>query len=96
MLLFFFSNEKIPTQFKDKILVPFCVESALSGIMQKVEAEQVMVYQRKFEVKKSWRTKKIKLVFEAVDYEATVFVNDVEVGSHKGGTSDQLKHEHFI
>ena len=96
MLIFLFSKEKIPAQFKDKILVPFCVESALSGVMQKVEAEQVMVYQRKFEVKKSWRNKKIKLMFEAVDYEATVYVNDVEVGSHKGGTSNMSNHEHCV
>ena len=75
-------------KFEEKILVPFCVESALSGIMRRVHADQVMVYQRRFQVKESWRRKRVNMVFEAVDYEATVFVNDVEVGSHSGGISD--------
>ena len=66
-------------------MVPFCVESALSGVMRRLEQGQVIVYQRKFQVEKLWRNKKINLVFEAVDYEATVYINNVEVGSHKGG-----------
>jgi len=78
-------HEEIPSQFSEQILVPFCVESALSGVMRRVEADQVMVYQRSFQMNKSWKNKRIKLVFEAVDYEANVFINNVEVGSHKGG-----------
>ena len=80
-----FRHEEIPSQFSEQILVPFCVESALSGVMRRVEADQVMVYQRSFQMNKSWKNKRIKLVFEAVDYEANVFINNVEVGSHKGG-----------
>ena len=53
--------------------------------MRRLEQGQVIVYQRKFQVEKLWRNKKINLVFEAVDYEATVYINNVEVGSHKGG-----------
>ena len=82
-----FSAKKNEVKFEEKILVPFCVESALSGVMKRVQADQLMIYQKSFQVKDSWRGKRVRINFEAVDYEATVFVNNVEVGSHSGGTS---------
>jgi beta-galactosidase/beta-glucuronidase len=65
-----------------QILVPFPIESALSGVMQHADR---IVYRRTFEVPKKWEGKHILLHFDAVDWEATVFVNGKELGTHRGG-----------
>ncbi len=70
---------------KGKILVPFPVESALSGIGWKVEPKHLLVYNRTFMIPADWAGQNIKLNFGAVDYETEVFVNTRKVGSHKGG-----------
>jgi len=64
------------------ILVPYPVESALSGVMQ--PAERVW-YRRTFQVPASWKGNRVLLHFGAVDWEATVFVNGKELGTHRGG-----------
>lgn len=64
------------------ILVPYPVESALSGVMQ--SAERVW-YRRTFQVPASWKGNRVLLHFGAVDWEATVFVNGKELGTHRGG-----------
>jgi beta-galactosidase/beta-glucuronidase len=64
------------------ILVPFPIESALSGVMKKSEH---IIYRRTFIVPKSWLGSHILLHFGAVDWETTVFVNGKEIGIHKGG-----------
>ena len=68
----------------DKILVPYPVESALSGIMKPVETGWVW-YRRTFAVPAAWRDRKLVLHFGAVDWESTVWVNGRELGTHKGG-----------
>jgi len=68
-----------------KILVPFCVESALSGVKKGVGAENRLWYRRTFEVPASWKDGRVLLHFGAVDWNCTVTVNGKEVGSHKGG-----------
>ena len=65
-----------------KILVPFPVESALSGVMQR--AERVW-YRRTFEIPAPWSGKRVLLHFGGVDWEATVFVNGKHLGDHRGG-----------
>merc|ERR1719412_28981 len=70
---------------KQKILVPFCVESALSGVMQRVEPDTEMVYTRTFTVDPAWSGRRVRLVLEAAEHEAVVLVNGREVGSHRGG-----------
>ncbi|MXV51472.1 glycoside hydrolase family 2 [Pedobacter sp. HMF7647] len=65
-----------------KILVPFPVESALSGVM---EHHERIWYKRKFIVPVSWKGEKILLHFGAVDYESEVFVNGKSLGKHTGG-----------
>lgn len=74
-----------PSVFDGKILVPFAVESSLSGVSKKVGAEKELVYRRSFEVPSSWKGKKVLLHFGAVDWKTDVWVNDVKVGSHTGG-----------
>jgi hypothetical protein len=71
--------------FTGKILVPFPVESALSGVRQLFTDHEQMQYQREFQIPASWRGRRIVLHFEAVDWEATVSVNGKEIGTHRGG-----------
>ena len=68
----------------ERILVPYPVESALSGIMRN-DNRDLMFYRRTFTVPASWSGRRVQLHFGAVDYEATVWVNGVQVTSHRGG-----------
>ncbi len=72
-------------KFDGQILVPYPVESALSGVAKPVEKNQRLWYKRSFDVSKDWNGKRILLHFGAVDWEATVFVNGKEVAKHTGG-----------
>ena len=74
-----------PSAFDGKILVPFAVESSLSGVQKEVGQENELWYKRSFSIPSAWKNKNIVLNFGAVDWKADVFVNDVLVGSHKGG-----------
>lgn len=78
-------REKKVINFDGKILVPFPLESALSGVRKKLKANQRLWYQRTFEIPDSWNDKRILLHFGAIDWEAIVSVNGVEIGTHKGG-----------
>lgn len=74
-----------PSQFDGKILVPFAIESSLSGVQKKLGADNTLWYKRKFTVPSKWKGKKILLHFGAVDWETEVWVNDIMVGKHTGG-----------
>lgn len=74
-----------PASFDGQILVPFCIESSLSGVMKEVGEANELWYKREFTVPSNWKGKSIVLNFGAVDWKADVFVNDVLIGSHKGG-----------
>ncbi len=74
-----------PTTFDGKILVPFAVESSLSGVQKIVGPENELWYKSTFSVPAAWKDKDVVLNFGAVDWLADVFVNDVLIGSHKGG-----------
>jgi beta-galactosidase/beta-glucuronidase len=78
-------GEGPPAAFDGKILVPFPVESALSGVMKPVGEENRLWYRRKFDVPKSWLKLRVLLHFGAVDWETTVTVNGKAVGKHSGG-----------
>ena len=74
-----------PESFEGRILVPFPVESSLSGVGRKLKADDVLWYRTTFKVPGNWKGKRLMLNFEAVDWRADVFVNDVLVGTHTGG-----------
>lgn len=74
-----------PNRFDGQILVPFAVESSLSGVGQRVGAKKELWYSRSFNVPAAWRQKRMLLHFGAVDWQTEVWVNDVKVGSHTGG-----------
>ena len=71
--------------FDGKILVPFAVESALSGVGKTVGKEHVLVYRHAVELPRTYRNKRVLLHFGAVDWQCDVWVNGVSVGSHTGG-----------
>ena len=72
-------------EFDGKILVPFCIESSLSGVQKYVGKDNELWYHREFEVSSNWKGKRILLHFGAVDWKCDVWVNDIKVGSHTGG-----------
>jgi len=77
-----------PTRWDGQILVPFPVESALSGVMKRVSETNRLWYRRTFTVPRTWNLKsgrRVLLHFGAVDWETTVWVNGREVGAHRGG-----------
>ncbi|RYE25968.1 MAG: glycoside hydrolase family 2 [Sphingobacteriaceae bacterium] len=67
----------------DQILVPYCPESVLSGIGRNQEIN--MWYRKTFEIPPTWKGKQVIINFDAVDHDATVFVNGKKAGSHAGG-----------
>jgi hypothetical protein len=74
-----------PGQFDGRILVPFAVESALSGVGKAVGPDNKLWYRRTFEIHPNWKNKTILLHFGAVDWNCDVWVNGKHSGSHKGG-----------
>jgi hypothetical protein len=78
------AGEKPPAgrELTGRILVPFPVESALSGVMKSAER---LWYRRMFEVPKEWVGKRLILNFGAVDWEAAIYVNGTLIGTHRGG-----------
>ena len=75
----------MPTEYDGKILVPFAVESELSGVGRKVGADNELWYSRSFNIPASWRGEDVLLNFGAVDWRCDVWVNNIKVGSHQGG-----------
>ncbi|MDR0995278.1 MAG: beta-galactosidase [Tannerella sp.] len=74
-----------PETFQGQILVPFAIESSLSGVQKEVGPDKELWYKRDFEIPAAWKGKQVLLNFGAVDWKADVFVNDIQVGSHQGG-----------
>ncbi|UYP44821.1 Beta-galactosidase [Candidatus Lokiarchaeum ossiferum] len=75
----------ILTRYDHQILVPFCPESALSGVQQPILPNNKIWYRRSFRIPELWEHKDVILHFGAVDWKTTVYVNGKNVGQHKGG-----------
>ena len=78
-------NAAEPTKFDGEILVPFAIESALSGVGKWITEKQLLWYEREFTVPAKWMSQRVMLNFGAVDWAADVYVNGVFVGGHTGG-----------
>lgn len=76
-------EEDKPESWDGKILVPFAVESALSGVNKRVSPKEKLWYHRTFEA--SPDDGRMLLNFGAVDWDATVWINGERVGGHRGG-----------
>jgi hypothetical protein len=74
-----------PAQFQGKILVPYPIESALSGVMRQVSEKERLWYRRTFDVPAPWKGRRILLHFGAIDWESVVTINGQKAGEHKGG-----------
>jgi beta-galactosidase/beta-glucuronidase len=73
-----------PTAFEGQILVPFPIESVLSGVQERIDGKHLW-YRRTFTVPDAWADQRVLLHFGAVDWRATVWLNGNEVGAHGGG-----------
>lgn len=78
-------EDTCPQTFEGDILVPFCVESSLSGVERKVTEKDKIWYETSFTVPPAWKQKNVILHFAASDYLTAIWVNNKLVGSHKGG-----------
>lgn len=78
-------DQRQPAKYQGKLLVPFPVESSLSGVQQRVGQEQRLWYRRFVSLPPEWKHDRILLHFGAVDWEATVWVNGQRLGRHQGG-----------
>lgn len=74
----------MPASFQGNILVPFCVESALSGVGKTVGKDSILWYKTSFNIASN-KNKKTLLHFGAVDWRSTVYINGKEIGTHEGG-----------
>ena len=79
------AGEEPPAKWDGEILVPYPIESALSGVMKPVGPDQRLFYRRWFSWKPSKQQHRLLLHFGAVDWRCTVWVNDRRVGEHIGG-----------
>jgi beta-galactosidase/beta-glucuronidase len=79
------TEEAVPASYLGKILVPFAVESALSGVGKPVGRDSVLWYERTVSAPSSLRKGTVLLHFGAVDWQCDVYVNGKKVGAHQGG-----------
>jgi beta-galactosidase/beta-glucuronidase len=77
----------LPAQFDGKILVPFCVESTLSGVGKPLTPNDRLWYRRSFSLPGAWKNDRVLVHFEAVDFDCTVWLNGALVGHHAGGST---------
>lgn len=76
----------MPSKYQGEILVPYSIESSLSGVGKSLLPSEELWYQRKLYIPEAWQKKDIILHFGSVDYEAFVYVNGKLVGKHVGSS----------
>lgn len=81
------TTEKKSVVYTDEILVPFAIESSLSGVAKTFTPDDKLWYRREFVLNEAIAGKETWLHFGAVDYECQIWVNNKLVGSHKGGNN---------
>jgi hypothetical protein len=74
-----------PEKWDGSILVPYPVESALSGVRKRISDNQNLWYKRTFRIPNVWKKKHLLLNFEACDWATTVWIDGKQVGIHRGG-----------
>ena len=79
-----FEQGFLSAPFTEQINVPFCPESSLSGIGH-VDFMAAVWYRKHVVIPSDWSNQRILLHFQAVDYDATVWVNGEQVAIHRGG-----------
>ncbi len=79
------ADASTPTAWEGHILVPYPLESALSGVKKALMPEQRLWYKRSLEAPAMKAGEKLLLHFGAVDYQCWIFLNGKQVGTHEGG-----------
>jgi len=74
-----------PGRYEGSILVPYPLESALSGVHRSLQPTELLWYRRTIDMESIGEGRRVLLHFGAIDYQSTVFVNDREIGTHTGG-----------
>ncbi|HZJ58577.1 MAG TPA: glycoside hydrolase family 2 TIM barrel-domain containing protein [Clostridia bacterium] len=77
-------NGEVP-RYEGKILVPFPIESSLSGVKSPLKPDEILWYRRNFKIPGSWKDKRILLHFGAADWKTGVWLNGHTIGEHTGG-----------
>lgn len=78
-------TENPPKKYDGEILVPFSPESELSGVNRTLQPSQTLWYRRTISLPEGFNRGRVLLHFGAVDQQATVYINGIEVCSHVGG-----------
>ena len=96
-------SDELPTDYPERIRVPFCPESLLSGIHRVPSQGARLFYRRTFSLPEGFRRERVLLHFGAADQFATVWINGVELAKHEGGympfsvdVTDVLQEENTI
>lgn len=79
------SHGELPVTYEGLILVPFPIESSLSGVGRALQPHETLWYARTFVVPLAWNGRHVQLHFGAVDWRATVSLNGRSLGEHRGG-----------
>ena len=79
------AKDEKPYQWDGEILVPYPVESALSGVNKRIGKSECLWYRKEFKVPSSWKNKRILLNFEASDWETIIWLDGNKAGEHRGG-----------
>lgn len=74
-----------PSNWQGKILVPYPVESSLSGVGKQVGKDNLLWYKHSFDIPAGMKNQQILLHFGAVDWQSEIYINGQKVGEHKGG-----------
>jgi hypothetical protein len=74
-----------PASYDGQILVPFPIESALSGVMQPLGPAEALWYRRTVQIPPQWKGRRVRLQFGAVDWQCKIIVNGLDAGLHQGG-----------
>ena len=74
-----------PARWDGRILVPFPIESALSGVGRRLRPDERLWYRRTFRVPESWSGRRVRVHFGAMDWACQVWVNGQLLGEHRGG-----------
>ncbi len=74
-----------PAQWEGEILVPYPIESALSGVKRRISEDECLWYKTDFKLPSGWKDNRILLHFEASDWETKVWIDGKAAGQHRGG-----------
>ncbi len=78
-------DAKCLDSFDGTILVPFAIETALSGVKRPLLPDERLWYRRLFSIPDAWSGRRVLLHFEAVDWQCVCYLNGSKIGEHTGG-----------